>query len=107
MYNNANGNFNYKVWLFFFYICVLRNICLKKENIKEDEVFGVTKKNKRMIKERKGKIDEEKNSMIKIDSDKEERKRKEKKKKEKRGKVMRKNERIFIGTFNFIYIKLD
>lgn len=34
-----------------------------------------------MIKERKGKIDEEKNSMIKIDSDKEERKGKEKKKK--------------------------
>lgn len=33
---------------------------------------------------KKGKIDEEKNSMIKIDSDKEERERKEKKKK-KRG----------------------
>lgn len=67
-----------------FFIFAYYNICLKKENIKEDEVFGVTKKNKRMIKERKGKIDEEKNSMIKIDSDKEEGKRKEKKIKERK-----------------------
>lgn len=66
-----------------FFIFAYYNICLKKEN-KEDEVFGVTKKNKRMIKERKGKIDEEKNSMIKIDSDKEEGKRKEKKRKERK-----------------------
>lgn len=71
-------------------------------------MFGVTKKNKRMIKKKKGKIDEEKNSMIKIDSDKEERERKEKKKKkERRGRVMRKNERISTGTFNFICIKLQ
>lgn len=67
-----------------FFIFAYYNICLKKENIKKDEVFGVTKKNKRMIKERKGKIDEEKNSMIKIDSDKEEGKRKEKKRKERK-----------------------
>lgn len=67
-----------------FFIFAYYNICLKKENIKEDEVFGVTKKNKRMIKERKGKIDEENNSMIKIDSDKEEGKRKEKKRKERK-----------------------
>lgn len=46
--------------------------------------------------------------MIKIYSDKEERERKEKKKKkERRGRVMRKNERISTGTFNFICIKLQ
>lgn len=56
---------------FFFDICALCDICLKKKkNIKEDEIFEVTKKSKRMIKKRKGKIDEEKNSMINIESDK-------------------------------------
>lgn len=65
---------------FFFDICALCDICLKKKkNIKEDEIFEVTKKSKRMIKKRKRKIDEEKNSMIKIESDKKEKEKKEKK----------------------------
>lgn len=59
-----------------------RKKILKKtyiKNIKEEEIFEVTKKSKRMIKKRKRKIDEEKNSMIKIESDKKEKEKKEKK----------------------------
>lgn len=44
-------------YFFFFDICVLCDICLKKkENIKEDEMFEVTKKSKRVIKEKKRKM---------------------------------------------------
>lgn len=67
---------------FFWYLRIMfeKDICLKKKkNIKEDEIFEVTKKSKRKSKKRKGKIDEEKNSMIKIESDKKEKEKKEKK----------------------------
>lgn len=71
-----------KLDFFFWYLRIMfeKDIYLKKKkNIKEDEIFEVTKKSKRMIKKRKRKIDEEKNSMIKIESDKKEKEKKEKK----------------------------
>lgn len=89
---------------YFFYICVLQLFVWRKKILKKTKCLEWQRRIRGWLRKERERLTKKRIVWLKLTVIK--KKGKEKKKKEKRGKVMRKNERIFIGTFNFIYIKL-